>query len=156
MKKIALCFLLSIFIVSLTACKDKKDDLSSDETLIGESTQEKISNSIADNFDLNDEKIYWSGTIDDDFHPDKVVVIFKKTTEYPELTIADLKVPNLLSIEYSSIKPKNNHLTNFRQMAYLYLADEGKEKVLEVIKLLEELEYIQYVGPVLIYTVATN
>lgn len=155
MKKIALCLLLSIFVVSLTACKDKKD-LSSDDTLIEESTKEKVSNSIADNFDLNDEKVYWYGTIDDDFHPDKIVVIFKKTTKYPKLTIEDLMVPNLLSIEYSSVKPKNNHLTNFRQMAYLYLADEGKEKVLETIKLLEELEYIHYAGPDLIYNVAPN
>ena len=138
----------AIFIVfGLTSCD--KDKTKEDEKVI----------EISSYFDLTDEKEYWSGSIDNHFHPDKVKIIFKKTTEYPELTIEDfgiLGIP-LLRIKYLALKPKTDfekyHVPSYRQMAILYLAEEGKEKVLEAIKLLEKIDFIQCAEPDLIYDI---
>lgn len=108
---------------------------------------------------IEEEKIYSTATIDDDFSPDSVIVILDKSKSNiyglsTELTnqlfngininsINDLsKIPNPSEslIEYY----KNN---TFKQTLHVKLNQSSKQNVLRVIKKLEQLDGVLYVGP---------
>lgn len=137
---LVLAVLAIVMVIGLTSYN--KDEVKAEEE----------TNEILSYFDLDDEKEYWNGSIEDPFEDDKVVVIFKKTWTYPKLTLNNFDVVNLKSIEYTQTRPRNNPKT-FRQIATIYLNEVGKEKVMEAIKELEKLEFIQYAGPRVIYKV---
>ena len=112
---------------------------------------------ISKEFDLTEEKIYWEGNIEESFVDNEVYVIMKKTNTYPELQISDFYIDNLESLHYYLLKPDPNRLWNeeyiegFRQMLVIYLKEPGKERVVEVIKELEKLDFVQIVNPNYIY-----
>jgi hypothetical protein len=109
-------------------------------------------------FDLSDPKEFWAGTIDDDFEVDRVVVIMKKTTVYPELELRHFELSNGERLEYSNLKPQDNMLNDleyierYRQIAIIYLKQNSKEKVIEAVYQLSKLEFVKYAGPEMLYT----
>ena len=107
-------------------------------------------NSVAD----NEEKIYCTATIKDDFAPDCVVVVFKKyaseinkvhtADEFPGIEIE--KIEDLFRVD----NPDENDTVNkenFHQIYKLTLKNKGKEEVLNAIMVLEQLDYIRSASP---------
>ncbi|MGN0765984.1 MAG: hypothetical protein ACI4MO_05860 [Christensenellales bacterium] len=110
---------------------------------------------VSKQFDLSEEKIYWKGSIDDNFKDDRVCIIFKRTDTYPQLKISDFKFSNGARIEYDDLRPHNmtdaNYLARYRQMATIYLKDTGKDKVVEAVEYLQTLDFIKCVEPDMIF-----
>jgi hypothetical protein len=99
-------------------------------------------------FDLTDPKELWKGTIDDDFEIDKVIIITKKTTVFPVLTLRDFGLSNGESLEYVWYRGET---PDFRQILTIHLKQHGKDKVVEAIRILEKLEFVKTVEPSYIY-----
>ncbi len=124
-----------------------------------------------------DEKIYANATLREDFADDTVIVVLDKNTGGINKAISEslfgniemsavkdltvVKVPENL-IEIASVVDKingetdminSNHLTqkinieSFRQIIKITLPKKSKSNVLEVIKQLEKIEGVLYVGP---------
>lgn len=132
-KLVYLCIIV-IMLFSLVAC------VSEDKKILKE-------------FDLSDPKIIWAGSIEDDFADNAVVVTMRKTTTFPELKLEHFKLDNVESLEYISLRPTESYvkdggdISEFRQIAIIYLKESGKEKVAEAIRQLEELEFVKCAGP---------
>ena len=87
MRKILLLMVLIIIAVSVccfASCADNDSYLVREEIL--------------KQFDLSDEQEYWSAEGVNNFEEDKVRVVFKKTTTYPELSLDDFALDNALKI----------------------------------------------------------
>ena len=108
-------------------------------------------NLILKHFDLTDEKIIWNGDINDFYVlDDSVIVTLKKTDTYPELDLAVFGLDNAVHMEYLDSVTKPNNIANperWRQKIIIYLKAEGKEKLLETIRKLEQLEFVKSVNP---------
>lgn len=98
-------------------------------------------------FDSTDPTIFWEGNIDDDFADDRVVVVLKRTTTYPELGIRHFGLDNGERLEYLWLKPNGNPPSDFRQILVIYLKQHGKEKIVEAIKELEKLSFVKAAEP---------
>lgn len=106
-------------------------------------------------FDVAEKKVFWTGSIDDDFKDDRVYVIFKRTYTYPELETNDFNFDNAASIDYKSVKPVTAIencsieylLYRYRQIACIYLKDTGKDKVIEAIEYFQKLDFIKCAEP---------
>ena len=74
----------------------------------------------------------------------------KRTETYPELDLSVFGLDNAISMKYlSSIHmPENiSYPDKWRQMIIIYLKPEGKEKLLETIRKLEQLDFVKSVIP---------
>ncbi len=104
-------------------------------------------------FDLSDPKEYWEGTINDAFADDILTLEMRKTSTYPELKLSDFKLDNAKTVEYVSIRPKEDrmndaeYIAGFRQLVFIHLDQHGKDKVVEAIRHLEKLEFIKSASP---------
>ena len=115
---------------------------------------------ILKSFDLEDKKVYWKGTVDDDFPDDLVIVVLKKPINYIELSVECFGLENAVSIEYvGGVTPRDYYfkpeyeyqLEHYRQIIFIHLEPLGKEKVIEVVRALEQLEFVKYASPNLAY-----
>lgn len=114
--------------------------------------QAKIDNNIILNhFDLADEKIIWNGDINDPYIlDDSIIVTLKRTETYPRLDLSMFSLDNAVSMEYlGSITMPNNisNLDKWRQKVIIHLTSEGKEKLVETIRQIEQLEFVKQVNP---------
>ena len=80
---IAVIMLFSI--ASLTACGNN---------------EEKEMKEILKQFDLTEPKERWTGSIDDDFSDDIVILVLRRTFTYPELELRHFRLENAESLEY--------------------------------------------------------
>lgn len=111
---------------------------------------------ILSEFDLTDPKVLWEGTINDEFEIDRVIIIMKKTTTYPELELLYFGLSNGDRLEYSWIRPSSENTPNFRQILTIYLKQQGKDKVIAAINELEKLEFVKTVEPQYIFGTQDN
>lgn len=107
-------------------------------------------------FDLDDEKEYWEETGDDEFPDNQIIVVLKRPVNYIELNIDCFELENAISIKYISgvIPPDymfksaySSQLNAYRQIVLIQLESLGKEKLIEAIRILEQLEFVKYVSP---------
>lgn len=133
-KKIG-CFLIICFLFfSLVACDNEMSK-------------------ITKQFDLSDPKEFWTGTIDDNFTDDRVLVVMRKTSTFPELELHHFKLDNAESVKYIALRPPESYVADggnpsqFYQIAVIYLKEHGKEKVIDAIKHLEKLPFIKNASP---------
>ena len=107
-------------------------------------------------FDLIDEQVKWKGNINDDFTDDKVIVVLKRPINYIELDETYFGLENVKRIEYTFgpmppdyfFKPEyKESLERFRQIIIIYLEPAGKSKIIQTIRLLEQLLFIKTVSP---------
>lgn len=104
-------------------------------------------------FDLSDPDDYQPIQHNSDFEVDRVVVILKRTSTYPELKLKHFKLDNAESLEYYFLKPDDSYNNeNFRQILVIYLKTHGKEQVLDAIKELEKLKFVKTAQPEYIYS----
>lgn len=114
--------------------------------------QAKIDNNIILNyFDLADEKIIWNGDINDPYIlDDSIIVTLKRTETYPRLDLSVFSLDNAVSMEYLGSITMPNNISNpdkWRQKVIIHLTSEGKEKLVETIRQIEQLEFVKQVNP---------
>ncbi len=113
-----------------------------------------LSSEIESQFDLTDEKIWWNSNTNIDFADDRILIIFKKTTTYPELSIEDFDYENAESIRYLFLRPTDGqygNAKNYRQIAEIHLKEKGRDKVIEAVRYFERISIILCVQPNYIY-----
>jgi hypothetical protein len=105
-------------------------------------------------FDLDEEKYIWKNEGDEDFTDDLIIVLLKKPIYYIELDLSVFGLDNAIEIEYVRVTPPDSfyardslRLDNFRQIVFIHLEPLGKEKVIESIRKLEELEFVLCAEP---------
>lgn len=130
LKKIICLVATFLLLFSLTACDNEEQK-------------------ILKEFDLTEPKEYWTGSIDDDFTDDKVLICMRKTTTFPELELYHFKMDNAESLKYIALRPPENYEnpSGYRQIAVITLKERGKDKVVEAIKHLEKLPFIKTASP---------
>jgi hypothetical protein len=139
---------------------ENKDDVNAivNETkkAIGEVLpQEENMDEILKHFDLTDTKILFDETSFSDSmyaEVETIIVIFKKTNTYPKLSIHHFNLSNAKSFAYLQATPDDGHLgwsehDEGRQEGEIRLIESGKEKILEAVKHLEQLEFVKSVRP---------
>lgn len=130
-KKIICLVATFLLLFSLTACEEVED-------------QEFLKE-----FDLTEPKEYWTGTIDDNFSDDRVLVCMRKTTTFPELELHHFELDNAESLEYLMLRPPEDYEnpSGYTQIAVITLKEHGKDKVVDAIKHLEKLPFIKLASP---------
>lgn len=111
---------------------------------------------------ITEEKIYYQGTLDDDFNDDKIIVVLSKeeTSKYKDYSLDDFpeidceSVSDLTQSIVNKIKSKgfdeNKSLINlekFNRILSLELKEKSKENVLKSIKKLEKRREILSAEP---------
>ncbi len=115
-----------------------------------------LSSEIESQFDLSQEKIWWNSDTNIDFEDDKIVVCFKNTTTYPELSIEDFNYENAESIEYMFLRPKDGqyeNAENYTQIAVINLKEKGRDRGIEAVRYFERISIILCAQPNYIYGV---
>ena len=108
-----------------------------------------------ENFRLSDEQILFTGSVDDEFNCDVILLTLKHTTTYIELSKRHFKIDEITKVSYISSTPPSHFfesgnedkLDNFNQIVFLYVDVESKEDIIELIKELEKLPFVRSVGP---------
>lgn len=116
-----------------------------DELVSG--TLERIDNSVLE------EKIYWHGNINTDFHEDKVFVIIDKYFYNKQFTIEDFHMVELESVELRYVYMKADEEVG-NQLYELTLKNKSKQSVIDAIRKLEIFAFAQMVYPNEIYELA--
>ncbi len=112
----------------------------------------KYANSL---FDLGEEKVIWNGSIDDEFTDDLVLLVLKHSDLFPELELKHfgLKkgrveyVGGPMPPDYFFEPEYEDKLNNYKQIVFIHVEPEGKEKIIELIRYLEQINFIYAVTP---------
>ena len=103
---------------------------------------------------MRDEKIYWNGTIEDDFDDSSLVVIIDNFTggvnkKHEDRFFGDFKKEYIRDLTIITDYFETIDEKLFRQIYEIKLPKEsaGKEQVLSAIRKLEKIEGILYAGP---------
>ncbi len=104
---------------------------------------------VVDLFDVSDNKIPLTSASNRQFRQDKIQVVFKQTQEFPNLNTEDFNFDNADSVTYLQQKPTEafvteEYLSDFRQIADIYLKQSGRQEVLQAIEYFYSLEYVKY------------
>lgn len=99
-----------------------------------------------------DDKIYWQGSIDDNFSDNEVIIIADRAYTSIDLSLEYFNELNLQFVSIELLGPSNvdkNHpnYENYRKIYILKLVTNDKQKVIEAINILMTSKYIYYAGP---------
>ena len=108
-----------------------------------------------ENFRLSDEQILFKGSVEDEFNCDVILLTLKHTTTYIELSKRYFGIDEITEVRYISSTPPSHFyepgnedkLDNFHQIVFLYVDVESKEGIIELIKELEKLPFIESASP---------
>lgn len=107
-------------------------------------------------FQLEEEKWFWEGDISDGFLDNSILIDLKKTSTYPKFNLRYLGITEATGFDYISgplppdyfFKEEYADLLNkFRQSIVVYLVPQDKEKIIEIIRKIEKLEFVKHVSP---------
>lgn len=113
-------------------------------------------NWLNENFDLSEEKILFTGSVDDDFNCDIILLTLKHTTTFIKLSDRHFKLDCISKVEYVGgprppeyyFKEEYKHLLeNYHQIVFLHVENQSKAEIIELIKQLEQIEFIRSVSP---------
>ncbi len=112
-------------------------------------------NWVIENFRISDEQILFKGSVDDEFNCDVILLTLKHTTTYIELSKRHFKLDEITDVVYISSTPPSHFyepgnedkLDNFNQIVFLYVNVESKEEIIELIKELEKLPFVESANP---------
>lgn len=107
------------------------------------------------NFDLTDRKIFSSVTLEDEFADDLICLTLRHTTTYVILSKEYFGIDCITKVEYLSSEPPshfyeegNEHLlASYNQIVFLHITPQSKERIIEIIKELETLEFVRSASP---------
>lgn len=99
-----------------------------------------------------DDKIYWQGSIDDNFTDNEVIICIDGAFTAKKFTIDDFKdfidIEEIELLTYNSSYDENDPFYDTWRNVYLItLKNSNKEKVIEAINILITSKYIYYAGP---------
>jgi|LSQX01.1.fsa_nt_gb hypothetical protein len=99
-----------------------------------------------------DEKIYWKGSINDNFTGNEVIIIADRAYTNIDLTLEYFNElnPDFIAIELlgpSNVDKDHPNYENYRKIYLLELSTNDKQKVIEAINILMTSKYIYYAGP---------
>ena len=108
-----------------------------------------------ENFRLSDEKILFEGSVDDEFNCDVILLTLKHTTTYIELSKKHFKLDEITEVVYISSTPPSHFyepgnedkLDNFNQIVFLYVDVDTKQEIIDLIKEIEKLPFVESAGP---------
>ena len=109
-----------------------------------------LSPEIESQFDLSQEKIWWNSNTNADYTDNAILICFKKTTTYPELSIEDFNFENAESMRYLALRPSGGMYENaekYTQIAIIYLKEKGRDKVIEAVLYFERISIILCAEP---------
>ena len=110
---------------------------------------------IIENFRVSDEQILFNGTVDDEFNCDVILLTLKHTTTYIELSKKHFKLDEITEVVYISSTPPSHFyepgnedkLDNFNQIVFLYVDVDTKQEIIDLIKEIEKLPFVESAGP---------
>ena len=99
-----------------------------------------------------DEKIYWNGTIDDDFDGFTVVVVMDKNfggvnKVHDKRFFGNIEITSIRDLTIITGNFESLDMELFRQILALTLPGDSKENVVVAIRHLEKIVGIKYAGP---------
>ena len=151
-KKILLCLLLIICCIT-TGCSFHIHKYIEGKCDCGEFDQSWL----AENYKLDEEKVLFNGSIDDDFTDDCILVSLKNSRTYPQLSLRHYGIESAQFIEHLFSEPKRwdfmtdedweKYLNNFHQIDIIHISPNGKENVIEIIKEIEKLPFVLAAEP---------
>lgn len=151
-----LIFIVTTLLFSLIVFSCSNDNT----TTTNQTTEEiELANYISQ-FDLSDEKQIWDGSVEDDFASDRILITLKKTSSYPEFKLKYLGIEEAISFEYlrGPLPPDYyfkdeyaDYLDRFRQDVSIHLVPQEKERIIELVREIEKLEFVKLVSPSMIY-----
>ena len=111
---------------------------------------------IESQFDLSQEKSWWFPDVNAEFTDSEILICFKETTTYPELSIEDFNFENAESIEYISLRPtggKYENAENYTQIAVIRLKEKSLDRVVEAVHYFQRISIIFCAEPNYIYQI---
>lgn len=116
---------------------------------------------LEENFKLEEETVYFSGSVDDKFTDNIIIVVLKNSRTYPILTERHFLLKEDIKLEHLFNKPTrpkeytdaqwDNYLDNYHQFVFIHIKPQGKEHIIELIKQIEQLPFVLYAGPDYLY-----
>ena len=143
---VLLTILTAVFVLFTTGCRFDDTDIKKTQrnTDLGQ--------------ELADEKIYWNGTIDEDFCGSSVIVMLDKNTggvnkRHDESFFGDFEKTSVKDLTMITGDIRNTLINevNFRQTFEIKLPVDSKENVINVIRQLERIEGVKYAHPNFIF-----
>ena len=122
--------------------------LKNGELLLNKFTEEEYNNYVMQ-FDLTEEKHYSAYTVDSSFYNDKILIVMRRTSTYPEFKLEYLGLSEAVSFEYL-VGPRpgeHNNLNVFRQIVAVKLIPQTKERIIEIVKRIEKLDFVRSADP---------
>lgn len=130
------------------------------KTTIDEMLYSRMIEEFRNKFHLTDKKVYDSFTIQDDFTDNEIIISLKRAklvndpSLYPKLEIKHLRIDNIIKLRYLAL-PLDIYFTEGYeemlgesiQIVLIEIYPRGKEEVLRIIKILQELDFIKNVSP---------
>lgn len=112
---------------------------------------------LKENFNLDEEKRYFNGSIDAEFTDDCICIVLKNSRTYPILNERHFHLNEAVRIENLFNEPKRrnncsdeeweNYLNNYHQIVILSVEPKGKEHIIELIKEIEKLPFVLSAEP---------
>ena len=99
-----------------------------------------------------DEKIYWNGTIDDNFGDSTVIIVMDRNFSginkvHEKSFFGDIEIESIEDLTYVTDISTIIYPEDWRQILLLTLFDNSKENVVKAIRHLEKIVGIMHVGP---------
>ena len=112
-------------------------------------------NWLNENFRLTDEQIIFKSNVNEEFNCDVILLTLKHTTTYIELSKRYFGIDEITEVVYISstppshfYKPGNEEkLDNFNQIVFLYVDVDTKQEIIDLIKEIEKLPFVESAGP---------
>ena len=110
---------------------------------------------IIENFRVSDEQILFDGSVDDEFNCDIILLTLKHTNTYIELSKRHFGIDEITEVVYISATPPSHFyepgnedkLDNFNQIVFLYVDVDTKQEIIDLIKEIEKLPFVESAGP---------
>lgn len=111
-------------------------------------------NDFVKQFDVSEEKKEWQQSDDIDYLDCALAIEFKKTSTYPEFKLEYLGIDEAVAFGYiEGPQPEEfddslyeEYLKAFRQTIFVYLNSQGREKIVDVIRKIEKLDFVYSVS----------
>ena len=112
-------------------------------------------NWLNENFRLTDEQIIFKGDVNEEFNCDVILLTLKHSTTYIELSKRYFGIDEITEVVYISSTPPSHFyepgnedkLDNFNQIVFLYVNVDTKQEIIDLIKEIEKIPFVESAGP---------
>lgn len=134
--------------------------MKNNKLLVNKVSEEEYNNFVAQ-FDLSEEKVLIGEiSADAEFTNDVILIVMKKTSTYPEFRAEYLGLDEVIGFRYIMQFPSKDrdedYKSRFRQIIAIDLIPQEREKIIELIKEIEKLDFVRSAEPNIIVHLLTN